>query len=157
MYTMQGKTRSTRHTLFTLDSRMVPDHTSPMDHVGNLSLVPIRTKQTPTPGRSLGDRRQMSPTVILRHLIPPPSRQPWSTGERFRPSGDRATSAYWAHNTSLRSIRSILARRGPTHQTLTDTGGGYSLEGAGFPHTTPLPSQPTVLPIPPKGPTRSPV
>jgi hypothetical protein len=32
--------------------------------------------------------------------------------------------------------------RGPTHQSLTDIGGGYSLGGAGFPHTTPRPSQP---------------
>jgi hypothetical protein len=44
MYTLQGKTWSTRHTLSTLDSRMVLDHTSPMVHVGNLSLVPTRTK-----------------------------------------------------------------------------------------------------------------
>jgi hypothetical protein len=34
--------------------------------------------------------------------------------------------------------------RGPTHQSLTDTGGSYNVEGAGFPHTTPRPSQPTV-------------
>jgi hypothetical protein len=31
--------------------------------------------------------------------------------------------------------------RGPTHRSLTDTGGGYNLRGAGFPHTTPRPSQ----------------
>jgi hypothetical protein len=92
MYTMQGKTRSTRHTLSTLDSRMVLDHTSPMDHVGNLSLVPIRTKQTPTPGRSLGDRRQMSPTVILRHLIPPPPHD--SHGVRERGFGQVVTELH---------------------------------------------------------------
>jgi hypothetical protein len=34
---------------------------------------------------------------------------------------------------------------------------GYSLEGADFPHTTPQPSQSTVLPFPPKGLARSPV
>jgi hypothetical protein len=55
MYTLQGKTRSTRHMLSTLDSHMVPDHTSLMFHVGNLSLVPTRMKQAPTPWRSLGD------------------------------------------------------------------------------------------------------
>jgi hypothetical protein len=27
--------------------------------------------------------------------------------------------------------------QGPTHRSLTDIGGGYSLEGIGFPHTTP--------------------
>jgi hypothetical protein len=37
--------------------------------------------------------------------------------------------------------------RGPTHRSLTDTGGGYSLEGVGFPHTTPQPSQLTVSPF----------
>jgi hypothetical protein len=46
---------------------------------------------------------------------------------------------------------------GPTHRSLTDTGGGYSLEGVGFSHTTPRPSQSTVLPFPPTGPARSPV
>jgi hypothetical protein len=67
----------------------------------NLLLVPTRMKHAPTPGSSLGDRRQTGPTVVLGHLIPPPSRQPWSRGELFRPSGDTATSVYWAHNTSL--------------------------------------------------------
>jgi hypothetical protein len=37
--------------------------------------------------------------------------------------------------------------RGPTHQSLTDTDGGYNLEGAGFPHTTLRPSQPAVSPF----------
>jgi hypothetical protein len=46
---------------------------------------------------------------------------------------------------------------GPTHRSFTDTGGGYSLEGIGFPHTTLQPSQPMVLPFPPEGPARSPV
>jgi hypothetical protein len=37
---------------------------------------------------------------------------------------------------------------GPTHQSLTDTGGGYSLEGACLPHHTPRHSQSTVIHIP---------
>jgi hypothetical protein len=44
---------------------------------------------------------------------------------------------------------------GPTHQSLTDTGEGYNLGGAGFRHTTPRPSQPMVLHFSPKGPARS--
>jgi hypothetical protein len=32
----------------------------------------------------------------------------------------------------------------PTHRSLTDTGGSYSLGGAGLPHTTLRPSQPAV-------------
>jgi hypothetical protein len=68
-----GKTRSTRHTLSTLDSHMETDHTSPTVCVGNLSLVPTRPKHAPTPGRSLVNRRQTDPTVALGHLILPPS------------------------------------------------------------------------------------
>jgi hypothetical protein len=39
--------------------------------------------------------------------------------------------------------------RSLTHRSLTNTGGGYSLEDADFLHTTLRPSQPTVLPFPP--------
>jgi hypothetical protein len=35
--------------------------------------------------------------------------------------------------------------RGPTHRSLTDSGRGYSLEGASFPRTTPRPFQPAVF------------
>jgi hypothetical protein len=37
--------------------------------------------------------------------------------------------------------------RGPTHRSLTDTGGGYNLEGASMPHTTPRLFEPTVSTI----------
>jgi hypothetical protein len=141
MYTLQGKTRSTRHTLSTLDPHRVPDHTSHMIHVGNLSLVPTRTKHAATPGRSLGDQRQTGPAIVSGHLILPPSRQPCSRGEIFWPSGYTPTSAYWAHIPACDRYVQCL---GPTHQSLTDTGGGYNLGGAGFPHHTPRPSQPAV-------------
>jgi hypothetical protein len=48
-----GETLINTPHIFTLNSRMVSDHTSPVVYVGNLSLVPIRTKYAPTPGRSL--------------------------------------------------------------------------------------------------------
>jgi hypothetical protein len=47
--------------------------------------------------------------------------------------------------------------RGPTHRFLIDTSEGYNFGGAALPHTTPRPSQPTVLPFSPKGPAQSPV
>jgi hypothetical protein len=97
MYTLQGETRSTRHTLSTLDLHRVPDHTSHVVHVGNLSLVPTRMKHAPTPRRSLGDQRQTGPTVALCHLILPPPQQSWSRRERFQPNDYTTTSAYWAH------------------------------------------------------------
>jgi hypothetical protein len=45
--------------------------------------------------------------------------------------------------------------QGPTHRSLTDTGGDYNLRGAGLPHYTPQPSQLMVLRFPPKGPSLS--
>jgi hypothetical protein len=75
----------------------------------NLSLAPTKEKQGPTLGRSLGNQRQAGLAVVLGDLIPP-MWQPWSRGERFRPNGYTATSAYWAHITSMRSVRSIHAR-----------------------------------------------
>jgi hypothetical protein len=77
----------------------------------NLSLFPTKSKQAPTPKRSLGNQRQTGPAVVLGGLIPPPMRQPWSRGKKFQPNGYIATSAYRAHITSMRSIRSILAHR----------------------------------------------
>jgi hypothetical protein len=38
--------------------------------------------------------------------------------------------------------------RGPTHQSLTNTGKGYNLGGVGLPHTTPRLSQPAVSTFP---------
>jgi hypothetical protein len=64
--------RSTRHTLSTINFHRVPNPTSHVVCVGNHSLVPTRTKQAPTPGRSLSDQRQTCPTVVLGHLIPLP-------------------------------------------------------------------------------------
>jgi hypothetical protein len=78
----------------------------------NLSLAPTKSKQAPTPERSLDNQRQTGPVVVLSGLIPPPMRQPWSKGERFWHNGYTVTSAYWTHITSIRSIRSILARDG---------------------------------------------
>jgi hypothetical protein len=111
MYTLQGKTRSIRHTLFTLDLHRVPDPTSHVVHVRNISLVPTRMKHATTPGRSIGDRRQTDPAIILGHLIPPPSRQPWSRGDMFQPSGTFDTYS-----------------QVPTHRSLTDTGEGYRIK-----------------------------
>jgi hypothetical protein len=78
----------------------------------NLSLAPTKSKQAPTPERRHGNQRWTGLAVVLGDLIPSPLRQPWSRGERFWPNGYTATSAYWAHITSMRSVRSILTRGG---------------------------------------------
>jgi hypothetical protein len=78
----------------------------------NFSLALTKSKQAPTLVRSLDNQRQTNPAIVLGGLILPPMRQPWSRGERFRPNGYTATSAYWVHITSMRSVHSILARGG---------------------------------------------
>jgi hypothetical protein len=78
----------------------------------NFSLAPTKSKQPPTPGRSLANQRQTGPAVVLGDLIPPPMRQPWSRGESFWSNGHTVTSAYWAHITSMRSVHSIHAHGG---------------------------------------------
>jgi hypothetical protein len=136
MYTLQWKTWPICHTLSTLDLHRVPDHTSQVVHVGKFSLVPTRSKYDHTPGRSLDDQRQTGPVVVLGHLIPPPSRQPGSRGERFRPSGYTATSVYWAHISACdRYVQCLLTGASPSV---------LNLGGADFSHHTPRPSQPTV-------------
>jgi hypothetical protein len=122
--------------LFMLDSRMVLDHTSPVVHIINLSQVPTKSKQATTSGRSLDNQRQTSIAVVLGGLILPPMRQTWSRGERFRPNGYTTISAYWAYNHqhAISTLNTCL--REPTHRSLTDTGGDYSLGGAGLPLTT---------------------
>jgi hypothetical protein len=91
---------------------MVPDRTSPVVHVGNILLVHTKSKQAPTPGRSLGDQRQTDPAITLGHLIPPPMRQPWSRGEKFCQVITQLHQLTGPINTSMRSIRSILTRGG---------------------------------------------
>jgi hypothetical protein len=71
MYTQQEKTWSTHHMLYTLDSRMVPNHTSPVVCIGNLSLVPTRSKQALHPEEVLINENRLarpSPWVTLFFL-----------------------------------------------------------------------------------------
>jgi hypothetical protein len=60
MYTLQGKTQSTRHTLPTLDLHRVPDPTFHVVRMGNLSLVPTRMKQALHPGEVLATEDRLA-------------------------------------------------------------------------------------------------
>jgi hypothetical protein len=64
-----GETQSIRHMLFTLDSRMIPDHTSLVIRVANLLLVPIRMKHVPKPRRSLGEQT-LSSSWVTSFFLP---------------------------------------------------------------------------------------
>jgi hypothetical protein len=78
----------------------------------SLSLAPTKLKQTPTLGRSYGNQRQIGPAVVLSGIIFPPMRQFWNRGKKFWPNCYIAILAYWAHITSMRSVRSILSHGG---------------------------------------------
>jgi hypothetical protein len=54
---------------------------------------PHKTKKCPY-SRKKSWQPKTGPTVTLGHLILPPSRQPWSRGEMFQPSGYTTISAY---------------------------------------------------------------
>jgi hypothetical protein len=120
----------------------------------NLSLATTKSKQAPTSGRSHGNQRQTSPAIVLGDLIPPPMRQPCSRGEWFWPNGYTATSAYWAHITSMRSIRSILVHGGQPNGPKLTQAGAITLE---VPLATyPLPDLSNQLsPLSPNGLTQS--
>jgi hypothetical protein len=51
----------------------------------------------------------------------------------------------WYHHHATGTFNTCS--QGPTHRSLTDTGGGYNLGGASLPHSTPRPSQPAVSPF----------
>jgi hypothetical protein len=71
-----------------------------------------------------------------------PPHNNWSSGESHT-SRRQATRITWPIYQHAISTFNTCSRE-PTHRSLTDTGGGYSLVGAGFPHHTPRPSQPVV-------------
>jgi hypothetical protein len=68
----------------------------------------------------------------------------WSSGGKVTLYWRQTTRLTGLINTSMWSVRSILARGGQTHRSLTDTGGVYKLGGADLPQITHPPSQPVV-------------
>jgi hypothetical protein len=97
-------------------------------------------------------RRLIDPWVYSQFLS---QHSHWSSGDKanllLQTSYISLVGTYHEHVNSTFNTCSW----GPTHRSLTDTGGGYNLGGVSFPHHTPRPSQPMVLRFPPKGPARS--
>jgi hypothetical protein len=150
MYTLQGKTRSTRHTLFTLDSRMVPDHTSLVVHVGNLLLVPTSTKHDPTPGRSLDDKDRLArPSSRVTSFFLPHD----SLGVGEGGFGQVVTQLYQltGHITlaSDRYVQCLLMRANPS--VLNRHRRGLQPYRCRLVNTTPRPSQLMILHFLPNG------
>jgi hypothetical protein len=70
--------------------------------------------------------------------------QPMKQWGQSQASVDGSYSAYWSHKHQHAIGTFNTCSWGSTHQSLTDAGGGYSLEDADLPHTTPRPSWLTV-------------
>jgi hypothetical protein len=105
-------------------------------------------------GQSHHSREKGPPTQSTTRRLPDPWVRTkflswashWSSGDKTTPVDVRLLGLlglYHQHDIGTFNTCS----RGPTHWSLIDTSGGYSLEGTGFPHTTLRPSQPTVSPF----------
>jgi hypothetical protein len=147
MYTLQGKTWPTHHTHATLSPCMVPDHMY-LTWLMNSNL-------------SCSHQQSWAGPLLLRKRVPDTIHSmsaDWSMGlypvslpsQPMKQWGQSQTSV----DSQLLGLLGPYHRHaigtfntcswGPIHRFFTDTGGGYSLEGAGFPHTTPRPVQPMV-------------
>jgi hypothetical protein len=151
MYTLQGKTRPTRYVRFphqsTYARRTLPaggprtwQHFLSRRQSGVDPLLP----------------RKRAPDIILstpadRSVGPYPASLPSQPMKQWGQSQASISGRLLGllgsyHQHAIGTFNTCS--RGPTHQSLTDTGGGYNLEGASFPHTTPRPSQPHVSSFP---------
>jgi hypothetical protein len=79
MYTLQGKP----------DQHVI--RISRSIHIWQPFTNPYEVEPVPTLRRNHGTQCSLGMTVVLGHLILPPSRQPWSRGEKGRPSSYTTT------------------------------------------------------------------
>jgi hypothetical protein len=129
MYTLQGKTRLTRHTHSTLSPRMVLDHTycTRSTH-SNLSRTRQQICTDPLP------QRRRAPEIIHS------STAVWSTGP-YPASLPQQSMRQWGKDKLLHVIRTFnTCSRGPTHRSLTNTAGATALKAPTF--HIPLPDHP---------------
>jgi hypothetical protein len=134
MYTLQGKTLPTRHTL---SPRMVHDHTYlTWSTYSNLSYGRQQIWTDPLhPRRRAPDTTHSTTAVRSGPYLASLQQQPKSSGEKSTyvdnwliglPGPYISPHAIGTFNT---------CSRGPIERFLIDTGGGYNLRGADLPHT----------------------
>jgi hypothetical protein len=144
---MQEETRLTHYTLFTLGPCMALNHMYPTwSMYSNLSCSRqqgwagplLLRKRAPDTIYSTPADRSMSlyPVSLLSQPLKQQGKSQASVDGRLL----GLLGPY--HHNAIGTFNTYS--RGPTHLSLTDTSGGYSLEGADFPHTTLRPSQLTV-------------
>jgi hypothetical protein len=144
MYTIQGKTWPIRHMLFMLS----PCMTIRILHGSHIAT--FREPSTYLDG-SHCSREKGLPTQFIAHRLTDPrvhtqflsQVNPWSS--RLKPNFYRWQATRLTEPIYQYAIGTFnTCSRGPTHRSLTNTGGGYSLEGVSFSHTTLWHSQPAV-------------
>jgi hypothetical protein len=152
MYTLQGKIQPTHRTLSTLGLRMALDHTYlTWSMYSNLLWVTDRFGWIQLLPRNRDSR------LHPQHADWPICGSPPSFSPLHGQWSNRLKSSFcrWQATRLIEPIYQYAismfntCSRGSTHRSLTDTGGGYNLVGAGFPHHTLWPSQPMVLCFPP--------
>jgi hypothetical protein len=138
MYTLQGNTRPTRHTISTLSLRMAPDHTYfTWFTCSNLSC----SHQQSWVGALLPRKRASNTIHRFTGLYPislpiQPIKQ-W--GQNQLSVGRLLSLLGLYHRHTIGTFNTCSW--GPTHRSLTDTSGGYSLRGVSLPRITPRPFQ----------------
>jgi hypothetical protein len=147
MYTLQGKTRPTHHTLSTLGPHMALNHTYlTWSTYNTISRVTNRFGRIPLLLRKKGTRHNSQHTDRPIHgSVPSFSHKP--TNEAVSLSQASVKDKLLGlldpyHQHAIGTFKTCS--RGPTYRSLTNTGRGYNLGGTSFPHTTPWPSQPAV-------------
>jgi hypothetical protein len=142
MYTLQGKTRPTRHVRFTHQSTY-GRHTLPAGgpHTWQRFSSHQQRWTDPTALKKKSSRHNPQPGWVIRRsatqLLSQHSH--WSSNESQTSVDDKLLGLpdpYHRHAIGTFNTCSW----GPTHRLLTDTGGSYNLAGAGLP--TPLPDLP---------------
>jgi hypothetical protein len=150
MYTLQGKTRSTWHVLFPCQSTYT---------CRTLPAGSPRMWQPFTSHRQIWIDLTAPEKMISRHNLqhiswpicgPIPSFSPKTTNEAvdlIQASVDDKLLGLLGpyHQHAIDTFNTFS--QGSTHRFLTDTGGGYNLGDASFPHTTLRPSRPAISPF----------
>jgi hypothetical protein len=150
MYTLQGKTRPTRHVRF--------PHQSTYARRTLLAVVPIRgnlPRATDRVGRSHCSREKGLPTQSPARWLTDPlihtqflSRaNQWSSGESQTPINNMLLGLPGPYHRHVIGTFNTYSWR-PTKQSLTDTCRGYNFEDAGLPQTHSLTFPTSCLPFP---------
>jgi hypothetical protein len=139
MYTLQGKTRPTRHMHPTLSPCMVSDHTYlTWSTHSNILWVIDRFKRIPLLPRKKGSQHNPQHTGrpingSVPNFYPKPTNEVVGLSQAY--VDDKLLDLLGSYHQHVIGTFNTCSRRS-IHRSLIDTGGGYSLEGVSFLHTT---------------------